>query len=191
MPTRVMLHGGNTERMTAKNATFYKEIIDSVDKATVHVLCVYFARPEHRWQDSYAEDQTQFGAVQTGKQIVTTLAAYDSFERDIEQTDVIFINGGTKGHLKETLLQIGVERVRQLTDGKIIAGASAGANMLARYYYSSVIDGVREGIGFIDAKVFTHYSSEKSAKLEELKAYGDGLPVVAVAEEEYLDFTKK
>ncbi len=176
--------------MTAKNAAFYKEIIDLVDKETVHVLCVYFARPEHRWQDSYVEDQAQFDAVLTDKQIVMTLAAYDSFEQDIEQADVIFINGGMKGHLKEALLQIGVERLRLLTDGKIIAGASAGANMLSRYYYSSAIEGIREGIGFIDAKVFTHYSSEKSAKLEELKAYGDDLPVVVVAEEEYVDFAK-
>lgn len=186
-----MLHGGNTERVTEKNAAFYHAIVEKVDSDTVRVLCVYFARPEHRWQDSYAEDQAQFAAVQTSKQIVTTLAAYDSFEQDMERADVIFINGGRKGYLKEALLQVGVERLRQLLDGKLIVGASAGANMLSRYYYSSVIDGIREGIGLIDAKVFTHYAPEKSARLNALKAHGEDVPVVAVAEEEYVDLTEK
>src|SRR5688572_17703656 len=114
MTTRIILHGGNTDRNTDKNEKFFKEIIGGVDGDTVKILCVYFARPPHRWEDSYDEDQYTFKRVQRemGREIETKLAMDDvgTFSEDIAWADVVFINGGMKGHLKDTLLSIGAER---------------------------------------------------------------------------------
>lgn len=191
MATRIILHGGNSDRDTAKNEKFYNEIISGIDRHVIRVLCVYFARPEHRWADSYSDDQYTFRRLEreVGREIVTKLASSSepiAFLQDIAEADVIFINGGMKGNLKDTLLTIGEKRFRQAIDGKTLVGISAGANVLAKYYYSMVAGGIREGTGFLNIKLLTHYSEDETEHLNELRAYGEDLPVITIPEEEYV-----
>jgi peptidase E len=190
MTTRVILHGGNTDRNTDKNEKLFKEIIDGVGSDTVKVLCIYFARPKYRWEDSYDEDQHSFKRVErdTGRKIETKLATSDmaTFREDVAWADVIFINGGVRGNLKETLLSIGAEQFWQMLDGKTLVGISAGANVLSKYYYSSVIQGIREGAGFLDIKLLTHYSEDEPGQMKALQPYGENLPIVVIPEEEYV-----
>lgn len=191
MATRIILHGGNSDRNTDKNEKFYNEIIDGIDSDAIRVLCVYFARPEHRWEESYDDDQIAFRRVEreTGCEIETKLAKsadIDTFLQDIVESDVLFMNGGMKGYLKETLLAIGAERFWNVLDGKTLVGISAGANVLSKYYYSMVADGIREGTGFLNIKLLTHYSPDEPQQMEMLKAYGEDLQVATVREEEYI-----
>ena len=182
------MHGGNSSNKSDKNERFFQEIINGVESDTIKILCVYFARPEHRWEDSYAEDQSIFRALETNKEIETILATYDrdELEDNIAQSDVIFINGGMQGHLKNTLQSIGIERFRRMVAGKTLVGISAGANILARYYYATAAKEIREGTGFLSIKLFTHYSEDESEKLEQLRVHAEDLPIVTIAEEEYL-----
>jgi peptidase E len=190
MTTRILLHGGNADRRTDKNEKFFNEIIDGVALDTIRILCIYFARPEHRWEDSYDEDQYMFRRVadERSVEIQTSLASYDmdDLAEKITESDVIFINGGMKGHLKDTLLSFGLERFRQLVEGKTLVGISAGANVLTRYYYSMAIGGIREGTGFLNIKLLTHYSHDEPEKLQNLKDFGEDLPIATIAEEEYI-----
>lgn len=190
MTTRIILHGGNAHKRTDKNDVFFNEIISGVNREPIRVLCIYFARPEHRWEDSYDEDQYMFRRVADERniKIETSLASYDmdDFAEKIAASDVIFINGGMKGHLKETLLAFGLERFRQMIEGKTLVGISAGANILTKYYYSMAIDGIRSGTGLLNIKLLTHYADDEPEKLNELKAFGEALPIVTVAEEEYV-----
>ncbi len=150
-----------------------------------------FCTPEGHWEESYATDQSSFSAqaIELGKDVDTVLAAYDIGEllEEIQKADVIFINGGFKGHLRETLLSIGVEQLRKMFTGKTIVGISAGANMLTKYYYSMASGGIREGINFLPIKLLTHSNgpdSEEHKKL--LQNYKEKLPVISIAEEEYI-----
>ncbi|MDB5176697.1 MAG: hypothetical protein JWN75_365 [Candidatus Saccharibacteria bacterium] len=191
MTTRIILHGGNAHKRTDKNDKFFNEVISGVSSGeTIRVLCIYFARPEHRWEESYDEDQYMFRRVadDRGVEIETLLATYDidDLTEKIAESDVIFINGGMKGHLKDTLLSFGLDRFRQMIEGKTLVGISAGANILTRYYYSMAIDGIREGTGFLNIKLLTHYSNDEPEKLNILTAFGENLPVMTVAEEEYI-----
>lgn len=191
MTTRIILHGGNSDRDTEKNEKFYNEIINGINRDVIRVLCVYFARPERRWEDSYYDDQITFRRLEreTGREIETKLAkSYDSddFLHDIAESDVVFMNGGMKGHLKETLLSIGEERFWRVLDGKTLVGISAGANVLSKYYYSMATQGIREGTGFLDIKLLTHYSEHDPEHMEMLKAHGEDLPIVTIREEEYV-----
>lgn len=190
MTTRIFLHGGNTSRVGDGNGRFFKKVLDSANKDTVKIVCVYFARPEHRWEDSYEEDQYALRRIsqELGKELETTLASYDidDFIEKINESDVIFINGGMKGHLKETLLSIGVERFRELLNGKILVGISAGANILSKYYYSVVAQDIREGIGLLNIKLLTHYSDESVEQLQRLAAYGEKLQIVTIPEEQFV-----
>jgi peptidase E len=189
MTTKIILHGGNSSRTTAKNEKFFKEIISSVDKDNINILCIYFARPERRWEESYAEDQSTFlaRAIEMGKDVTTKLATYDLDElrENIHRADVIFINGGIKGHLKSTLEELG--NFRELVSGKVLVGISVGANMLCRYYYSSVFGGIREGMGILQLKILTHYNDEEidKEKILLLEDYRESLPMLKIPEEEY------
>lgn len=120
----------------------------------------------------------------------TVLATYNIEEliNEITQADVIFINGGYRGRLKDTLLEIGLERFRSLVEGKTVVGISAGANMLTKYYYSMAIGGIREGIGLLNIKLLTHSNdSDTVDRLKLLEAYGERLPVIPIPEEEYIE----
>jgi peptidase E len=189
MTTKIILHGGNSSRPTDNNEKFFKEIISSVDKDNIIILCIYFARPARRWEESYAEDQSIFfaRAIEMGKDVTTKLATYDLDElrEDMHSADVIFINGGIKGHLKSTLEELG--NFRELASGKVLVGISAGANILCKYYYSSVSEGIKEGMGILQLKILTHYNDEEIDKeiILLLENYRESVPMLKIPEEEY------
>jgi peptidase E len=188
MKTTVILHGGNSGKKCDDNDKFFYEIISSTDSDVVRVLCIYFARPEHRWEDSYAEDQSIFLnlAIDTGREIETKMASYnmDELRDNIKHADVIFINGGLRGHLKETLEQPG--NFPELIAGKVLVGISAGANILSKYYYSTVADEIREGIGLLPIKLITHYDKGMDEQINRLTNYGKELPILKIPEEKYI-----
>ncbi len=189
MSTRIILHGGNANRNTDKNDLFYEEILQGVEREVVRILCIYFARPHQRWDDSYDEDQITFRRIarEMGREIETKLATddFDILASDIADADVVFINGGMKGNLKDVLLRIGLDHFRRMVDGKTLVGISAGANILSVYYYSMAISGIREGTGLLPMKILTHYSEDEPDKLALLKGYGEDLPIIKIHEEEY------
>lgn len=188
MSTKVYLHGGNAEKKSHKNEQFFQAIINEVDKDTVNILCVYFARPEGRWQDSYAFDQSLLRNLDTTKEIETMLATYDldEFVANIEMADIILFSGGMRGRLKETIMTIGLDKFKHLINGKLLVGISAGANILSKYYYSSVAEGIREGTGLLNIKLLTHFRADQPEKLELLKAHRENLPIIKLAEEDYV-----
>lgn len=188
MQTRIMLHGGNSDRNTLKNDRFYQEIMNGIESESVKILCVYFARPHRRWEESYYDDQYTFRRleIESGREIETKLANdnLETFANDIAWSDVVFLSGGMKGNLKDVLLALGLDGLRELIAGKTLVGVSAGANIMAKYYYSTVIDGIREGTGLLNIKLCTHYDGEIE-RLKLLESYGDNLPIVTIAEEEF------
>jgi len=60
MAVKYILHGGASSKRTPANESFFKEIVNSVNSSSINILCVYFARPEHRWQESFYEDRLAF-----------------------------------------------------------------------------------------------------------------------------------
>ncbi len=80
-------------------------------------------------------------------------------------------------------------------EGKTVAGSSAGANMLSKYFYGLDDLGLWEGSGSVPVKVLVHYRSDYNApnidwdKAEaELKAYKEDLPLVTLHEGEFRVF---
>jgi len=106
------------------------------------------------------------------------------FVEQVVWADVIFINGGFKGYLKEVLEEI--EDLPQLLDNKLVVGISAGANILSKYYYSQGAEDIREGIGLLPIKVYCHYSEEYLQNLHKLENYKEQLPVYKIYEEEFI-----
>jgi peptidase E len=186
MGIELFLHGGTSNRESEKNKKFFTEIIDSVPKQDVKILCFYFARPFHRWEESFYEDRDIFESVDSRKELKIEKAKIDKFESQIESSDLIFINGGMKGCLKEELLKLGDLKV--MFRDKVVVGISAGANMMSKYYYSSMAGGIREGISLLPIKLFTHYDDDNEEELIILEKYKKALKAYKIWEEEYIKF---
>lgn len=186
--TKFILHGGNSDRKTEDNEKFFLEIANSANKGKINILCIYFARPEHRWDDSFQEDKLAFLNLDTEKKFDIEMANSDSnaFRNQIMWADVIYIQGGRKGNLKEKILALG--NFEELTRDKVVVGISAGANMLAKYYYSNVAEDIREGIGILPIKTFCHFKDEYGEDLEKLEFYKEKLPIYKIPEEKFIVF---
>lgn len=185
MKTKFILHGGGLNVKSEDNEKFLYEIINSVNSDRVRILCVYFARPEHRWEESFDEDQAMFLALETEKILETIIAVLDK-EKFIEQAknvDIVFLCGGRKGCLKEFILNL--ENFRELVDGKVVVGSSAGANILSRYYFSNGDWIIKEGAGILPIKVFCHWSKENHIELSELENYKEKIPLYKIQEGKY------
>jgi cyanophycinase-like exopeptidase len=186
--TKFFLHGGYVNRPSDTNRAFFRDIIASVGREDVSVLCIYFARPERRWDESFAEDRSSLmaAASELRVRVDIALATYDidPLLQQIADADLVFIAGGTKGHLRETLKDI--PDLASRLDGKTVAGISAGANLLAAFYYGSVAGSVREGLRLLPIALLTHANRDAGHEAELLEASGN-LPLYKVDEEKYIE----
>jgi hypothetical protein len=78
-----------------------------------------------------------------------------------------------------------ISKLGELFSGKVVAGSSAGAYALSRYYVS-IKGGLGRGLDIVSCKVMAHYTDERISELEELKNYGEDLTLYALKEGEYV-----
>ena len=189
--TKFILHGGVTSRPCESNDNYYREIINSVESPKI--LLVYFAIAEDRWQEVSDEHKKLFLDKAGDKKIEFTTASKDTekFIKQIEDNNIIFIRGGSTPMLQTALEKI--PKFQELIKNKVIACASAGAIVLAKYYYDQDYDSIFEGLDILHIKLLTHYLStgEYAAtsgedKLKKLEDYKESLPVYAIKETEYI-----
>lgn len=194
--TKYILHGGATGNKTENNRKFFFAMTDGLPDP-VKVLCVYFAREKESWPELFEQDKINFSSAapatpglpggQAAPRKVLNLVMADEdtdiFVEQIKKADVIYLRGGDT-----RALQNGLKKVRGLENlckGKVVAGASAGALVLAKYYYENDRDIYNQGLGLLPIKAFCHYTEKKVDKLEKLKKYGEELKVYAIPEEKF------
>ena len=182
--TKFILHGGVTSRPCQSNDNYYKEIVNSVDEP--RILLVYFAITEDRWLEVSDEHKKLFLERAGDKKIEFVIASKDTAEfiKQIQGNNIIFIRGGDTPMLQEALEK--VPDLKKRIQGKVVAGASAGAIVLAKYYYDNDYNKIFEGLNIIPVKLITHSSVENENKRKELEAYSENLPVYAIPETEFI-----
>jgi peptidase E len=165
METKLILHGGFDPTGRQENDPFFKEMLrDAPNEAKV--LLVYFAKEDDRVPKNREEDIEQFNKNREGKTLSFETATRDAFLEQVQQADVIYLHGGRTKKLLEGLK--GFSNFGQLFHGKIVAGDSAGANVLATAFYSSTM-GIGEGFGILPIKVICHYVEENKDKLAHIR----------------------
>lgn len=104
--------------------------------------------------------------------------------------NAIYFRGGRTGDLIR-LLDKNVGWQKELY-GKTLAGSSAGADTIAKYYYNLDSLAVEEGLGMLPVKVLVHYQSGYNAPnvdwdraYGELQIYKEDLPILALREGEF------
>ncbi len=163
MKTKYIIHGGAAQHQNGQNDSFFAEILKSAPQK-VNVLLVHFAGEVERAKINEEIDTQHFERVKGDKLITYTIAREDSFLRQIKNAHVIYFGGGTT-----VKLMVALKKFKNLAhhfEGKIVAGESAGANVLVTYCYSKSGGGVMACLGILPIKFRPHYGGEDNSELE-------------------------
>lgn len=188
MATKFVLGGGYLDKATDGGKAFYEELIKDYAEP-VKVLVCLFARQEETWNQVFEETKEVFKNCTT-KSIEFKMATQQEFAEQVKWANTIFLKGGFTEQLLSVLRTCG--GWKNDLAGKTIAGSSAGADVLVKYFYNLDTLQLGAGLGLIPAKVLVHYQSDYNTLninwekiYSELQEYKEELPVLALKEGEF------
>ncbi|MFA5022713.1 MAG: Type 1 glutamine amidotransferase-like domain-containing protein [Candidatus Paceibacterota bacterium] len=190
MSTKYILVGGYPKKALDGGKAFTEELIKGF-KEPVKILECLFARPRDNWDEAFNQDKDFFINNLPGKRLEFQLADPEKFREQVAWADAIYIRGGaSEAVLLE--LQKQSEGWEKELPGKTLAGSSAGAHAISKYYYGLDDLKIGEGLGLLSLKIIVHYGSDYNApnidwnKAEiELKQYKEDLPLIKLAEGQF------
>ncbi len=192
--TKYILVGGYPDKASDKGKAFCEEVVKDFEEP-VRILDCIFARPKEMWVKLFAYDEEFFREHLPNKKLEIQLADPEKFIEQATWANVIYLKGGRTSQLKE-LLNKNKGWDKEL-DGKTLAGTSAGANAVAKYYYGLSSLKLCEGLGLLPIKVIVHYRSDYNAPsidwdkaYSELKNYKEVLPIITLAEGQFEVITR-
>jgi len=187
--TKYILAGGYIHKAPDYSKAFCEELVKGINNRPVKILDCMFARSRDSWEEKMKEDNILFSKFI--KDFELELALPEKFTEQVKKSDVIFLRGGHTQVLFE-FLNKDKSWIQEL-DGKVLAGTSAGAEVIAKYYYVLSTPRTGDGFGFLPIKVIPHWRSDSDEyknfdwdkALKELKSYKEDLPIYALAEGEF------
>jgi len=188
--TKFILHGGQSRQDCENNRNFYRAMFD-LDKNEINSLVVSFARPTEAW-NLPEEEIVKIKTLNPKKIIHFHTASKENFIEELKAADVVYIRGGNTCKLIVELKK--TPNFIELIQDKLVAGSSAGALSLAKYYFSQDDDGISEGLGILPAKMITHfglpnnYNQSFEPELKTLRDYkkDEALKTIALRETEFV-----
>jgi hypothetical protein len=187
--TKFILHGGSVWESEDRGRGLAEELVRDAH-APVKILLCYFAWPRLQWEALFAGHTIQFHTFGLNKRFELQMARPDIFLSQLDWADSVLLVGGRESDLRR-LLEKSSGWEKKL-DGKTIAGSSAGADIIAKYYYNLDTLQLEEGFGLLPIKVLVHYRSDYNApnidwdKAEvELKNYKEDPPLITLPEGEF------
>ena len=194
--TKYILVGGYVNNALDEGKAFYEELVNGIDKKPVKILDCVFARPVDSWDDCINKDNFFFSKFI--KNFELELADPIRFTEQVKNSDVIFLRGGFTSALMD-LLSKDMSWIKEI-EGKVIAGTSAGGEVIAKYYHVLSSSRTGDGLGLLPIKFIPHWKSEHfdgekqnidfDKSLKELKEYKEELPVYTLKEGEFKVFVQ-
>ncbi len=166
MNIKYILNGGfNINNTENNNDEFYLEILKDAPESS-SVLLVLFANEYERFVPKKERIASEFKQVTKAQKLSFEIANEQDFISQIKKADIVYFVGGKNIKLLEVLNRF-PELVNYLK-GKVVAGESAGANVLAKYCYSPNADKAMEGLGLLPIRLIPHYHEKYKGKLDEV-----------------------
>ncbi len=191
--TKYILVGGYIHRATDGGKAFCEELIKGVESKPVKILDCMFARSRDSWEEKIQEDTIFFSKFI--KDFELELAQPEIFVEQVKRSDVIFLRGGETRPLIDALSK-DPSWIQEL-NGKVLAGSSAGGDVIAKYYAVGKTGRTSgEGLGLLNVKFIPHWESDTFKEygiswdelLKGLKEHKENLPVYTVKEGEFKTF---
>ncbi len=192
---KYILVGGYPKKAQDGGKHFAEELAKGFGEP-VKILDCLFARPRENWEKAYAEDKEFFTKHLSDKRLEFQLADPSKFTEQVKWANSIYIRGGTSDRvLLELQKQSG--DWRDELQGKTLAGSSAGAHTISKYYYGLDDLEIGEGLGLVPVKVITHFRSDYNAPNidwdraeQDLASYKEDLPIFKLAEGQFEVITR-
>lgn len=163
--TKYILHGGHAHTDNLDNLDFHEEILKDTS-GTVKKLLVYFAVDDDKIELNKTKDMEWFERVKGDEQLAFEIADPTKFPQQVVAADIVYLAGGTT--LKSLATLKTFANLKELLEGKIVAGESAGAYVLSTYFFSKTAGGVFRGLGLVPVKTVCHYIGENKEKLSDV-----------------------
>ncbi|SRR5258706_11725116 len=182
--TKYILYGGHPKNKE-NTKEFFQEMARDIVKKDITIIYVPYGKTDkENVEEYYDRNKTSCIHALPKKHISFVLAKENpqEFLDQMHEADIIYLGGGNDEIFKAFLSQIPLNILKKHFEGKVIAGSSAGANVLAMYYYTNDRQRVEEGLGILPIKTICHYTEEKESRLEELENYKEHLTSFALPE---------
>jgi len=109
------------------------------------------------------------------------LAKEENFIDELKKADTVYMRGGDTFKLLDFLRKF--PEFKDLIKDKVVAGSSAGAYVLAKYFYENDVDVIGEGIGILPIKIIAHYDEAKHKEIiKKLEKTGEDMELVLLRE---------
>lgn len=164
--TRYILHGGFDKNISYIKDEFFKQTLKYTGN-NVKILLVFFAEFDEYLELRIKQCKDQFENNKGSKNLEFKMATEENFLEGCTWADVIFISGGKTTKIIEKLKKF--ENLKQIFDNKIVAGDSAGANVLSQLFYSRKSKEITRGLGVIPFKCIVHYTEDMGNPLAEIE----------------------
>lgn len=169
------MHGGGAQHTNSQNDLFFRDILKRSKLDSVKVLLVHFAGKPEKAESNKQIDSGQFNKNKGDKNITLRVATKENFIEQMAWADVIYFGGGTTVKLLDELKDS--PDLKTYFTGKVIAGESAGANVLSTLCYSKSGGGLFKCLGVLPVFMCPHY--EKGVEKEiDLTQISDSLEKV-------------
>ena len=193
MSTKYILVGGYPKAAADSGKSFCEEMVRGFLEP-VKILDCLFARPRETWEKAFEDDKSFLADRLEDKRFILELADPDKFSQQVIWSNVIYLRGGKDEPALLDYLKRDTSWQNEL-DNKTLVGTSAGADAMSKYCYDLDYLKLNQGLGLLPVKVLVHYKSDYNSPnidwdkaYEELKNYGEDLPMVALKEGEYKIF---
>ena len=129
--TKYVLNSGGLRNEPEKAKKFLAEVLNGLgDKP--HMLMCHFAQPRGEWEEKFRELQRTFDKwYPENIEATTELALPESFQKQIEGADALYLHGGDDDLVGDLLRQFDILRI---WDGKVVATNSASSHALAKHF---------------------------------------------------------
>lgn len=153
--TKYILAGGAIHKALDNGKAFIEELVKDAPNKPVRILICLFAVSKDLWIEKFEGDQEFFSKFISNFEL--ELADEEIFTEQVKKSDVVFIRGGYTKPLIE-LLSRDLSWAQEI-EGKIIAGTSAGAEAIAKYYHVTKTNRTGTGLGLLNIKFVPHWES--------------------------------
>lgn len=193
--TKYILQSGGVKNYPVKAKKFLEEVVKNIEGNPKILMCL-FAQPREVWEEKFvAYTESYKNLCPQGVIPEFTLAFPESFEQQIYDCDVVMIQGGDDHLVQYWLGQFDIPNIWR---NKTIVGNSGSSDALVKSFWTCDWRKTMNGLGIIPVKFIPHFKSELyglndprgpidwEAAYEELKQFGDDLPIHALEEGDYI-----
>src|SRR3989344_1375729 len=173
--TKYILHGGDTFKNNNDNNNFFREMVLGLE-GKIKILLNYFSREESEYEKLVKQDRQRLLRYSKNKDLEFQVAETERFEKQLRWADVMYMRGGSTERLMKKLRK--VKNIERLFEGKVIAGSSAGAYALSRYYYDNNSKILRKGLRVLNIKCYCHCKPEDIKIIRKLIVSKEEIPLI-------------